>query len=408
MLRNLIGKLRKESTKKEFHTPALMNTFARVPVSFIRGEGTTLWDQDGNEYLDVLGGIAVTILGHCHPKVSEAISLQANKLVHISNLFQIQEQTLLAEKFCNIAQMDRVFFGNSGAEANETAIKIARKFGNDNGIKVPTIITATGSFHGRTMATLSATGSEGLQKGFHPMLADFVNVPYNDLDAIREHSDNENIVAIMMEPILGEAGIILPDEGFVKALREICDANKWLLILDEIQTGMGRTGKWFAYQHENILPDIMTSAKALANGLPIGACAARGAAAEVLTPGTHGSTFGGNPLACYAASVTLDVLQSENLVERASEIGAFLKTQLTQKLGADRKVVSIRGKGMMIGVELDQAYPDLAIQFLQNGLVVNITGGGKVIRLLPALVLTEAEARNAAEIIQSVVSTLSI
>lgn len=406
MLKNLIGKIRKEPVKKEFHTPSLMDTFARLPVSFVRGEGTTLWDDDGNKYLDALGGIAVNILGHCHPKVSEAISIQANKLVHISNLFQIQEQTLLSGKFCEIAQMDRVFFGNSGAEANEAAIKLARKHGNDNGIKAPAIITATGSFHGRTMATLSATGSEGLQKGFHPMLADFINVPYNDIEAIRQHGDNENVVAIMMEPILGEAGIVLPDEGFVKGLRKICDENNWLLILDEIQTGMGRTGKWFAYQHEDVLPDVMTSAKALANGLPIGACAARGAAAKVLTPGTHGSTFGGNPLACSAATATIDVLESDNLIERAADIGAFLKAQLTQKLGANQKVVSIRGKGMMLAVELDQAYPDLAIQFLQNGLVINITGGGKVIRLLPALIMTEPEARTTAEIIQSVISNL--
>lgn len=407
MFKNLIDKIRKEPAK-EFPTPALMNTFARLPVCFVRGEGTALWDDDGNKYLDALGGIAVAIVGHCHPKVSEAISLQANKLIHISNLFQIQEQTTLSEKFCAISEMDRVFFGNSGAEANEVAIKLARKHGNDKGIKNPTIITATGSFHGRTMATLSATGSESLQKGFHPLLADFIHVEYNDIEAIKQHSDNENVVAIMMEPILGEAGIVLPDDGYVAALREICDENGWLLILDEIQTGMGRTGKWFAYQHEGILPDVMTSAKALANGLPIGACAARGAAAEVLTPGTHGSTFGGNPLACHAAATTIDVIESENLLDNASTIGAFLKSQLLQKLGTDPKVVSIRGKGMMLAIELDQAYPDLAVIFLQHSLVVNITGGGKVIRLLPAIIMTEAEARTIAEVIQDVVSKLAI
>lgn len=407
MFKNLIDKIRK-TPSKEFHTPALMNTFSRIPVCFVRGEGTTLWDDDGNKYLDALGGIAVAILGHCHPKVSETISMQANKLVHISNLFQIQEQTALSEKFCRIAQMDRVFFGNSGAEANEVAIKLARKYGNDKGIKTPTIITATGSFHGRTMATLSATGSEYLQKGFHPMLGDFIHVDYNNIDTIKQHSDNENVVAIMMEPILGEAGIVLPDEGYVKALREICDQNNWLLILDEIQTGMGRTGKWFAYEHEEILPDVMTSAKALANGLPIGACAARGAAAEVLTPGTHGSTFGGNPLACSAAATTIDVIELENLLENASNIGAFLKTQLLQKLGADGKVVSIRGKGMMLAIELDEAYPDLVLKFLEHGLVVNITGGGKIIRLLPAIIMTESEARTVAEIIQEVVAKLTM
>ncbi|MCL4139490.1 UNVERIFIED_CONTAM: hypothetical protein GTU68_025165 [Idotea baltica] len=374
-----------------------MNTFARIPVSFVRGEGTALWDDEGNKYLDALGGIAVAILGHCHPKVSETISLQANKLVHISNLFQIQEQTALSEKFCRISQMDRVFFGNSGAEANEVAIKLARKYGNDKGIKTPAIITATGSFHGRTMATLSATGSEYLQKGFHPMLADFIHVDYNNIDAIKKHSENDSVVAVMMEPILGEAGIILPDEGYIKALREVCDQNGWLLILDEIQTGMGRTGKWFAYEHEDILPDVMTSAKALANGLPIGACAARGTAAEILTPGTHGSTFGGNPLACSAAATTIDVIEEDNLLEKAADI----------ELGADGKVVSIRGKGMMLAIELDEVYPDLVLSFLQHGLVVNITGGGKVIRLLPAIIMTETEARAVAEIIQNVVAKLT-
>ena len=405
MLKNLIDKIRKEPTR-EFSTPTLMSTFARLPVNFVRGAGTTLWDDEGNEYLDALGGIAVTILGHCHPKISETISLQANKLVHISNLFQIQEQTQLSEDFCQIAEMDRVFFTNSGAEANEAAIKIARKFGNDKGIEMPTIITACHSFHGRTMATLSATGSESLQKGFQPMLADFVHVPYNDLDAIEQYIDNKNIVAVMMEPILGEAGIVLPDDGFVKGLRDICDANQWLLILDEIQTGMGRTGKWFAYQHEDILPDVMTSAKALANGLPIGACAARGASAEVLTTGTHGTTFGGNPLACATASATINVIKDDDLLDNASKIGQFLKKQLTQKLGSDSKVISIRGKGMMLAVELDNAYKDLAMAFLDAGLVINITGGGKVIRLLPAIIMTETEARTVAETIQTVIAKL--
>ncbi|MCL4155526.1 UNVERIFIED_CONTAM: hypothetical protein GTU68_027095 [Idotea baltica] len=385
-----------------------MNTFSRLPVCFVRGEGTALWDDEGNKYLDALGGIAVAILGHCHPKITDAITTQANKLIHISNLFQIQEQTLLSTKFCSIAEMDRVFFGNSGAEANEVAIKIARKYGNDKGIKKPAIITATGSFHGRTMATLSATGSESLQKGFHPMLEDFIHVNYNDIAAIQKHSDNANVVAVMMEPILGEAGIVPPNEGYLKALRKICDDNNWLLILDEIQTGMGRTGKWFAYQHEEILPDIMTSAKALANGLPIGACGARGAAAEILTPGTHGSTFGGNPLACHVAATTIDVIQNENLMENASSIGSLLKSQLLQKIGTDQNVANIRGKGMLLAIELNEAFPNLAITFLQHGLVVNITGGGKVIRLLPAIIMTESEARQVAEIIHTVVSKLSV
>ena len=405
IFKNFFNKVRNESNKT-LPTPTLMNTYARLPVSFVRGAGTSLWDNDDNEYLDALGGIAVTILGHCHPKVTEAISLQANKLVHASNLFQIQEQIELSKKFCDISQMDRVFFSNSGAEANEVAIKLARKYGNDRGIQKPTIITAQRSFHGRTMGSLAATGSEALQKGFHPMLGDFIHVEYNNIDAIKEHRSNDNVVAVMMEPVLGEAGIIVPDEGYIKALRQVCDDNNWLLILDEIQTGMGRTGQWFAYQHEDTLPDIMTSAKALANGLPIGACAARGDAADVLTPSTHGSTFGGNPLACQAAITTIDTIESESLLANASEIGDFLKTQLQQKVGTDRKVVSIRSKGMMLAVELNQAYPDLATKFLDKRLVVNITGGGKVIRLLPAIIMNETKARKIAETIQEVVANL--
>lgn len=400
MLKKFIDRLRKDPVK-HYPEPALMNTFARLPVSFSKGAGTSLWDDDGNEYLDALGGIAVTILGHCHPKISEEISLQANKLLHTSNLYHIQEQAQLGEKFCQIAQMDRVFFGNSGAEANEAAIKLARLYGHQQKVDTPTIITAHSSFHGRTMATLSATGNPSLQKGFEPLVADFIHVEYNSIEAIEEHSDNANVVAIMMEPVQGEAGIIIPDEGYLKALRDICDKNGWLLILDEIQTGMGRTGEWFAYQHESVLPDVMTSAKALGNGIPIGACAAQGKAAEVFGPGTHGSTFGGNPFACKIASATIDIIESENLLASARDIGAYLKTQLMQNLATLECVVKIRGKGMMLAIELDQAYPDLAMALLNNGLVANITGGGKVIRLLPALIMTEQEAHKVATIIHN-------
>jgi len=407
MLQKFIDKIRKGSTSssKHYPEPTLMNTFARLPVSFVRGQGTQLWDDDGNQYLDALGGIAVTILGHCHPKISEAISLQANQLLHISNLYHIQEQARLGEKFCEIAEMDKVFFSNSGAEANEAAIKIARLHGNNNNIQTPTIITANGSFHGRTMATLSATGNEGLQKGFGPLLADFIHVDYNNIDAIAEHSDNSNVVAVMMEPIQGESGIIIPDEGYLKALRELCDKNNWLLILDEIQTGMGRTGQWFAYQHENILPDVMTSAKALGNGIPIGACAARGKAADVLGPGSHGSTFGGNPFACKVASTVIEIIESENLVAQAAKMGTYLKNQLSQNLGTLECVAKVRGKGMMLAIELDKTYPDLAIKLLGHGLVANITGGS-IIRLLPAIIMTENEARDVAERIQAVLSEL--
>ncbi|MEM7358100.1 MAG: aspartate aminotransferase family protein [Pseudomonadota bacterium] len=405
MLKEFLDKFR--TTPLLHHDePALMPVFKRQPVSFVRGRGSILWDDEDNAYLDALGGIAVTILGHSHPRISEAISLQADRLLHVSNHFHIQEQARLGEKFCAIAEMDKVFFANSGAEANEAAIKIARAYGHSRGIKYPTIITAKKSFHGRTMATLSATGNPALQAGFEPMLANFIHVDFNSLDAVGVHADNEDVVAVMVEPILGESGIIVPDEGYLRSLRQLCDEHGWFLILDEIQTGMGRTGKWFAYQHENVLPDVMTSAKALANGIPIGACAARGKAAAVLTAGTHGSTFGGNPLACKIALTTIDIIEQDALLEAAHEMGLFLRKQLQQQIGTHAGVVDIRGKGMMLAVELDQAHPDLASLFLAAGLVVNITGGGKIIRLLPAINISDAEAKKIIQIVHDVVCAL--
>ena len=333
---------------------ALMNTFNRLPVAFSKGKGVFLWDTNNKQYLDALGGIAVAILGHSHPEISQTIAEQADKLLHVSILFQIKEQAKLADKFCKISEMDRVFFCNSGAEANEAAIKLARLHGNNNGIDTPTIITTENSFHGRTMATLSATGNETLQNGFTPMLADFIHVPYNNIEAIEQQANNKNphsknIVAVMIEPILGEAGIIIPDTGYLKALRKLCDKHGWLLMLDEIQTGMGRTGQWFAYQHENIVPDVMTSAKALGNGIPIGACAAVGKAAEVLTPGTHGSTFGGNPFACAVALKTIKILKRDKLLNNASEMGAYLLKKLQHTLAINSRVINIRGKGLNAG-----------------------------------------------------------
>jgi len=404
MLKNLLEKIRKESPG-DYAEPALMNTFARLPISFVRGSGTALWDDQGKQYLDALGGIAVAILGHCHPRISEEISLQASKLLHVSNLFHIPEQARLGDKFCEISQMDKVFFCNSGAEANEAAIKIARLYGNKKHVETPIIITAHSSFHGRTMATLSATGNSALQQGFEPLLASFIHVEYNNIDAISEHVDNADVVAVMMEPIQGEAGIIIPDPGYLKALREVCNANNWLLILDEIQTGMGRTGEWFAYQHEGVLPDIMTSAKGLGNGIPIGACAARGDASEILGPGSHGSTFGGNPFACQVAQTTIDVIESDNLLESARNTGAYLKKQLQQQVGTHENVTNIRGLGMMLAVELNQAIPDLAIRLLEHGLVANVTGGGTIIRLLPAINMSEKDAQCVAQIIHDVLSS---
>lgn len=383
-----------------------MNAYSRLPITFERGEGATLWDADGKEYIDALGGIAVTFLGHSHPSITEAISLQASKLLHVSNLFHIQEQGRLGDKFCRISCMDKVFFGNSGAEANEAAIKIARLHADAKGIENPTIITMNNSFHGRTMATLSATGNQAIQKGFAPLVSEFIHVDYNSVPAIEAHADNQAVVAVMLEPIQGEGGVIVPDEGYLKAVRALCDKQGWLLIVDEIQTGMGRTGEWFAFMHEGILPDIITSAKALGNGIPIGACAAQGAAAKLIAPGTHGTTFGGNPFVSQVAATVIDVIEAESLVERASKLGADLKTQLQKGLGDSNKVIDIRGRGLMIGIELDQAYPDLAMRFLERGLVINITGAGKVIRLLPSAVLSDQDVERITQTIIDLVLAL--
>ena len=405
MLKNLLKRFRKEP-HAHYPEPAIMNSYARLPVSFVRGEGAKLWDTEGQEYIDALGDIAVTFLGHCHPKISEAISIQANKILHTSNLFHIQEQADLGEQFCEVSGMDNVFFSNSGAEANETAIKIARLYAKTKNIEQPVILTAQQSFHGRTMATLSATGNAAIQKGFEPLLSEFTHVPYNDIDAMGEHSDNPNVVAVMIEPIQGEGGVIVPDSGYLKSLRALCDKQGWLLIVDEIQTGIGRTGQWFAFQHEDIQPDVITSAKALGNGIPIGACAAKGIAAKLISPGSHGTTFGGNPFASKIASTVIDIIKTDNLIEQADSVGASLKKQLQHTLGTLDKVVDIRGRGLMLGIELNQVYPDLALEFLKAGLVVNITGGGKVIRLLPSVLLTESQIKEIVEIIHDVVSTL--
>ena len=405
MLQKLLKKFRKDHPT-QYPEPALMNAYARQPVSFVRGEGCQLWDAEGKEYLDALGGIAVTFLGHCHPKISQAISLQATKLLHTSNLFHIEEQAKLGTKFCQVSGMDKVFFGNSGAEANEAAIKIARLHARKKSIANPVVITMNHAFHGRTMATLSASGNPNIQRGFEPLVSEFIHVDYNDIDAVAAHADNPNVVAVMLEPIQGEGGIIVPDEGYLAGIRQLCDQHGWLMILDEIQAGIGRTGKWFGYQHDGILPDIVTSAKALGNGIPIGACAARGDAAELIQPGSHGTTFGGNPFACHVGNTVLQIIEDEQLLEKATETGNFLKKQLRQKLGTLQQVVDIRGRGLMLGVELDKAYDNLAALFLARGLVVNITGAGKVIRLLPSVLLSEQQAKQIADTIHDIVSEL--
>ena len=365
----------------------VMKTYGRKSIAFSRGDGAWLYDTSDKRYLDALCGIAVTSLGHNHPQVTRAIQEQASTLIHCSNLYQIPQQEALAIKLCELAQMESVFFSNSGAEANEAAIKLARLFGHNKGIHNPVIIVTNQSFHGRTMATLSATGNRKVQAGFEPLLSGFARVPYDDTDAIRQVAENnKNVVAIFIEPIQGEGGIQIPHPQYLNELRDIADQEDWLLIVDEVQTGMGRTGAWFAHQHNNILPDVMTLAKALGNGTPVGACLARGKAAEILSPGTHGSTFGGNPLVSRAALATIEAIESGELVDRATYIGNKIAENLKSTLQHESSVIDIRNKGLMIGIELDRACTPIVDLALDAGLLLNVTAE-KVIRLLPPLIL---------------------
>ena len=370
-----------------------MATYKRLPVTFARGEGAWLWDTDGKRYLDALSGIAVCGLGHAHPAVRDAICEQAGLLIHTSNIYGIAEQERLGAMLTEAAGMDRVFFSNSGAEANEAAIKLARLHAHRRGIENPAILVAEGSFHGRTLATLSATGNRKVQAGFDPLVQGFVRVPFDDLEAIEIAAGNRpNIVAILVEPIQGEGGINIPADDYLARLRALCDREGWLLMLDEIQTGMGRTGRLFAHQHAGIQPDVMTLAKALGNGVPIGACLARGAAAEVFTPGTHGSTFGGNPLTCRVARTVLETIASQDLVANAAEQGEFLLDAFRAALQGIKGVVAIRGRGLMLGIELDRPCADLVGRALDAGLLINVTAE-RVIRLLPPLILERPQAQ---------------
>jgi acetylornithine aminotransferase len=377
----------------------VMNTYARLPVAFVRGEGSWLWDAEGKRYLDGLSGIAVNTLGHAHPRLTAALTQQINTLIHCSNLYQVNGQTTLADKLCALSQMDEVFFSNSGAEANEAAIKIARMYGHKRGVELPTIIVMEKSFHGRTMATLSATGNYKIQAGFEPLVSGFVRVPYNDLDAIRHIAEHHNnIVAVLVEPVQGEGGIRTPDADYLPQLREICDAQNWLLMLDEVQSGIGRTGKWFAHQHTGIVPDVMTLAKGLGSGVPVGACLAAGKATGTFQPGNHGSTFGGNPLACAAGITTLDVMEQDNLLAHADTLGKFIRDGFAQQLQGVAGVVEIRGQGLMIGVELAKPCGELVKLALAKGLLINVTADS-VVRLLPPLTMTTAEAQQLLDIL---------
>jgi acetylornithine/N-succinyldiaminopimelate aminotransferase len=375
----------------------LMHTYTRLPVTFEKGDGVWLWDTDGKQYLDALSGIAVCGLGHANPIVAEAICQQAGKLIHTTNIYGIQHQQTLGDRLTALASMDNVFFGNSGAEANEAAIKIARLYGHSKGIDQPTIVVMEGSFHGRTLATLSATGSRKVQAGFEPLVSGFLRVPYNDLEAITTVAkNNHNVVAVLVEPIQGEGGIRIPDDDYLPGIRQICDDNGWLMMLDEIQTGMCRSGKWFAHQHfddqaNGAKPDIMTLAKALGNGVPIGACLARGIAAEQFKPGNHGSTYGGNPLVCYTALAVIDALEKDNLASRASEVGDRILAGFRDNLADIEGITEIRGKGLLLGIELDRPCAELVKVALDNGLLINVTTEN-VIRLLPPLIISDEQA----------------
>lgn len=371
----------------------LMSTYQPLALSFTKGLGTRLWDQAGREYLDAIAGVAVTNVGHSHPKIVSAISEQAGLLLHTSNLYSIDWQQQLAQKLTRLAGMERAFFNNSGAEANETALKIARLYGWHKGIEQPLVVVMENAFHGRTLGTLSASDGPAVRLGFNKLPGDFVKVPFGDLKALDkvQQAHGSRIVAILMEPIQGESGVQLAPPGYLKAVRELCNRRGWLMMLDEIQTGIGRTGQWFAFQHEGIVPDVMTLAKGLGNGIPIGACLARGKAAELFTPGSHGSTFGGNPLACRVACTVLDIIEEQQLRENARIQGERLLERLRAELADDPNVLAIRGQGLMIGIELKQPIRDLSlIAARDHSLLINVTRG-QIIRLLPPLTIDERE-----------------
>jgi acetylornithine/N-succinyldiaminopimelate aminotransferase len=378
----------------------LMNTYARLPVAFTHGEGAWLYDDAGKRYLDAICGLGVTGLGHAQPEVTRVIAEQAGLLIHSSNLARIPWQEKLAEKLCRVSGMDKAFICSSGTEAVECALKITRLAGHERGIDKPGVIVMENSFHGRTLAALSATGSRKAQAGFEPLVSGFVRVPFNDLAAVEKVAAlDKTITAVLVEPIQGEAGIQVPAEGYLKGLREICDRHGWLLILDEIQSGVCRTGKWYAYQHEGVLPDILSSAKALANGVPIGACLARGNAANLLTPGRHGTTFGGNPLSCRTACTVLDIMERDNICQRAAELGARMLAGFRQQLAGCKAVVDIRGKGLMLGIELNQNANPVKEAALQAGVLINVTRD-TIIRMLPPMILDDSQA-------DTIVSTVS-
>jgi acetylornithine aminotransferase len=374
-----------------------MNTYARQPVAFVRGQGVWLWDEAGRKYLDALAGIAVNTLGHNHPRLTRALTEQIERIIHGSNLFQMPLQEQAADRIAEITGLDEVFFCNSGLEANEAAIKVARKYGHDRGIAEPTIIVMEKAFHGRSLATLSAGGSRKVQAGFEPLVQGFVRVPLNDLEAVRQvAAHNRNVVAVFVEPIQGEGGINVARLDYLRELKEICERNEWLFMSDEVQCGLGRTGKWFVYQHAGFLPDVVPLAKGLAGGVPVGACVVGGRARGVFKPGNHGSTFGGNQLAMRGVIATLDTMKDEDLLANAGRVGGAMLANLRAALGNLPGVVEVRGMGLMIGIELDRPCGELVKSGLDAGLVFNVTADS-VVRLLPALIISEAEGREVVE-----------
>jgi acetylornithine aminotransferase len=382
---------------------ALMATYPRLPVAFTHGEGAWLWDDAGNRYLDALCGLAVTGLGHAHPAVTAALADQAKRLLHTSNLYRIPAQEQLGERLCALTGQEKVFFCNSGAEANEAALKIARLDGHQQGIETPTVIVMEGAFHGRTMATLTATGNPKVQAGFEPLLSGFLRVPYNDAAALRDlPAERADIVAVLLEPVQGEAGIVVPDPGYLSEVRDICDARGWLMMTDEIQSGMGRSGKWLSSEHAGVRADVVTLAKALGNGVPIGACLASGKAANVMQAGHHGSTFGGNPLACSAALAVLDTIEQHDLLHNAAQMGDLIVTRLREKLAGVNGVREIRAQGLLLGIELQLPCGDLVQRALDRGLLINVAQGN-VVRLLPPLIIERPQAEQIADTVAALV-----
>ncbi|MCZ4303623.1 aspartate aminotransferase family protein [Zoogloeaceae bacterium G21618-S1] len=369
----------------------VMNTYGRLPVAFSHGEGAYLFDTEGKRYLDALAGIAVSTLGHNHPDLVKALADQAGRVLHTSNLYRIPAQEVLADRLAELSQMDEVFFSNSGCEANEAAIKLARYYGHKRGVTQPAIVVMEQAFHGRTLATLSATGNRKVQAGFEPLVPGFIRVPFDNIAAVEQVAKaNSDVVAVMLEPIQGEGGIRVAHPEYLQALRALCDARQWLLIVDEVQCGVGRTGKWFGHQWSGIKPDVMTLAKGLGSGVPVGACLTAGRATGVFGPGNHGSTFGGNPLACTAGLTTIDVMSRDGLLDNAAARGVQLREGLTAALADVAGIVDIRGDGLMVGVELDRPCAELVGQALEAGLLINVTAE-RVIRLLPPLTFTDAD-----------------